>query len=97
MEKTETPPMNTINILLTEYNSLRDFKTMMEAKFTYHIETNYRHGQGFYITEREAIKKLTEEIEDLQKSYQNFTDNHYNEIGKLKRMSYLEWKKWRKH
>jgi predicted RND superfamily exporter protein len=94
---------NTVLLNLNDYNELRDFKTSIEnGEFLVAI-SSYKNGVDFYnhkfklYTKEEAIKTLTNANNKLIDEIKEFLNSpSYIELDKLRKMSYWEFRKWKK-
>lgn len=90
---------NTVLLDVEKYNELRDFKQKIEEKYTYATKCSNYFYEVRYITTDEAIKEIEELNKSLSKRVEDLKSaNNPKEITieDLKRMSYWEFRKWRK-
>lgn len=89
---------NTILLDVEKYNELRDFKLNIEKGNTLYVYNNYGHYGAHFITESEAVEKLTKHIKELDDIIDELKNPKTKEIDirEIKRMSIFEFLKWRK-
>jgi hypothetical protein len=87
---------DTVLLDVDKYNELRDFKEQMQAgKTLLIIDTRWTFRKEF-VTESEAVKVIANDNAILQKEIKRLTAPKEITINDLKKMSYWEFRKWRK-
>jgi len=85
---------NTAILPLAEYNRLRDFEKKILAGDVIKIHSLYRDGY-YIISKDDAVKELATEIDNLKQFADSIVPKH-NELVDVKKMSWSEFRKWRK-
>jgi hypothetical protein len=87
---------DTVLLDVEKYNELRDFKKQMqEGKTLVITDTRWTYRKEF-VTESEAVKEIANDNAILQKEIERLTTPKEITINDLKKMSYWEFRKWRK-
>lgn len=90
---------DTVLLDIEKYNALRDFKLAIEAGNTIVISSRNPYYKQMFITTDQAVAIIAESNKLLKKENEDLRKAHAlkaNSINDLKKMSYLEWRKWRK-
>ena len=87
---------DTVLLAVEKYNELRDFKQKIEEGKTLVIIDNRWTYSKKFVTESEAVKIAVQDNEILQKKLDELTAPKEISINDLKKMSYWEFRKWRK-
>jgi hypothetical protein len=87
---------DTVLLAVEKYNELRDFKQKMEeGKTLVIIDHRWTYSKKF-VTESEAVKIVVQDNEVLQKKLDELTAPKEITLNDIKKMSYWEFRKWRK-
>lgn len=84
---------NTVLLSVDIYNELRDFKQKIEEEYSYSV-TSGGWYQKIFVTTDQAVQEIAELNKKLQKENQDLKIRA--DIDEIKKMSYLEWRKWKK-
>ncbi len=86
---------NTVLLPVEEYNRLRDFYNGIEdGKFV--SVRWWPNGSVYYVSEKDVLINLKDQIEKLEKELKSFTDPDEKSIDDVKGMSIWQFIKWRK-
>lgn len=97
---------DTVLLDIKDYNELRDFKQKIEEGKTFFKTTNiFGYSMEFMSTDDafsqicEINEKLSSEIENLKNKNKNLSSENINQkqIDDLKKMTYWEFRKWKKN
>jgi hypothetical protein len=87
---------DTVLLDVEKYNELRDFKQKMEeGKTLVIIDTRWDYSKKF-VTESEAVKVIANDNNILRKEIEKLTVLKEITLNDIKKMSYWEFRKWRK-
>lgn len=90
---------DTVLLAVEKYNELRDFKKEVEEGKTIVIVSGWNYYNKKFITTEKAVEQIAEANKLLQKENENLRNtNKPKEItlNDIKKMSYWEFRKWRK-
>jgi hypothetical protein len=87
---------DTVLLGVEEYNSLRDFKQKIEEGKTMVINSEWSYGYKHFITTEKAVIEIAESNKILQKENEKLRNLKDTILNDIKKMSYWEWRKWRK-
>ena len=90
---------DTVLLAVEKYNELRDFKQKIEEGKTISIVTGNWNYTKTFITTDEAIKSIAQTNEDLGKEIERLKNLNKPKdltLNDIKKMSYWEFRKWRK-
>ena len=89
---------NTVLLAVKKYNELRDFKQKIEESKTLVIVSGYNFLEKEFISTEEAVEKIAEANKILQKENKDLRSDNLRgiTINDIKKMSYWEFRKWRK-
>jgi hypothetical protein len=90
---------DTVLLAVEKYNELRDFKQKMEEGKTIVIVSGWNHYNKEFVTTERAVEQIAEANKLLQKENEDLRNaNKPKEItlNDIKKMSYWEFRKWRK-
>lgn len=90
---------NTVLLDVEKYNELRDFKQKIEEGKTIVIVSGWNYYNREFITTEKAVEQIAEANKLLQKENEDLRNaNKPKELAlnDIKKMSYWEFRKWRK-
>ena len=94
---------NTVLLSLEEYNALRDFKKEIEKGNTIKIYCGYSGNPQHYYSAENALKEIEiinkQLYEGNNKSFKEnikLKEQHITELERIKKMSYWQFRKWKK-
>ena len=90
---------DTVLLDIKKYNELRDFKQKIEEGKTIVIVSGCKYYNKEFITTEKAVEQIAEANKLLQKENEDLRNaNKPKEItlNDIKKMSYWEFRKWRK-
>jgi hypothetical protein len=90
---------DTVLLAVEKYNELRDFKQKIEEGKTLVIVSGWNYYQKDFITTEKALEEIAAANKLLQKENEDLRNaNKPKEItlNDIKKMSYWEFRKWRK-
>ena len=90
---------DTVLLAVEKYNELRDFKQKIEEGKTIVIVSGWNYYNKEFITTEEAVEQIAKANKLLKKENEDLRNtNKPKEItlNDIKKMSYWEFRKWRK-
>jgi hypothetical protein len=90
---------DTVLLDIEKYNELRDFKQKIEEGKTIIIVSGWDHYTKKFITTEKAVEEIAEANKLLQKENEYLRkaeETNKVTLNEIKKMSYWEFRKWRK-
>lgn len=87
---------DTVLLDVEKYNELRDFKQKIEEGKTLVITSGWNYYQQSFITTEKALIEIAEANKLLQKENEELRKPKEITLNDIKKMSYWEFRKWRK-
>ncbi len=86
---------NTVLLDVEKYNELRDFKQNIEESKTLTVINSLYSYSSTFISTDEAVSKIGEANKKLYNENRRLQQNEIT-VNNIKKMSYWEFRKWRK-
>jgi len=87
---------DTVLLDVEKYNELRDFKQKIEEGKTLVIISGWNFYRKDFITTEKALEEIAAENKLLQKENEELRKSKEIKLNDIKKMSYWEFRKWRK-
>jgi hypothetical protein len=87
---------DTVLLDVKKYNELRDFKQKIEEGKTIVIFSGWNYYRKDFITTEKAVEEIAEANKLLQKENEELRKTKEITLNDIKKMSYWEFRKWRK-
>jgi hypothetical protein len=87
---------DTVLLAIEKYNELRDFKQKIEEGKTLVIISGCNYYRKDFITTEKALEEIAAANKLLQKENEELRKPKEIKLNDIKKMSYWEFRKWRK-